>query len=98
MVNEMVRSRAFPVYLFGYKAGPPPGSPDGPMRSRLRQQCRPPLLAVWGQNDPLFLPPGAEAFKRHIPGAVIRFFDTGHFALETHAGEIAVAIRDFLAP
>ena len=57
---------------------------------------KPPLLAVWGKNDPFFLPPGAEAFKRDIPGAVVRFFDTGHFALETHAVEIAAAIREFL--
>jgi pimeloyl-ACP methyl ester carboxylesterase len=59
---------------------------------------RPPLLAVWGKNDPFFLPAGAEAFKRDIPGAVVRFFETGHFALETHAGEIAAAIRGFRAP
>jgi pimeloyl-ACP methyl ester carboxylesterase len=58
---------------------------------------KPPLLAVWGKNDPFFVPPGAEAFKRDIPQAVIRFFDTGHFALETHAVEIAAAIREFLA-
>jgi pimeloyl-ACP methyl ester carboxylesterase len=57
---------------------------------------KPPLLAAWGKNDPFFLPAGAEAFKRDIPGAVVRFFDTGHFALETHAAEIAAAIRDFL--
>ena len=57
---------------------------------------KPPFLAVWGKNDPFFLPAGAEAFKRDIPGAVVRFFDTGHFALETHAVEIAAAIRDFL--
>ncbi len=57
---------------------------------------KPPLLAVWGRNDPFFLPPGAEAFKRDIPDAVVRFLDTGHFALETHAAEIAAAIRDFL--
>ena len=57
---------------------------------------KPPLLAVWGKNDPFFLPPGAEAFKRDIPNATVRFFDTGHFALETHATEIAAAIRDFL--
>jgi len=56
----------------------------------------PPFLAVWGKNDPFFLPLGAEAFKRDIPGAIIRFIDTGHFALETHAAEIAAAIRDFL--
>jgi pimeloyl-ACP methyl ester carboxylesterase len=58
---------------------------------------KPPLLAVWGKNDPFFLPPGAEAFKRDIPDAVVRFFDTGHFALETHAAEIAAAIRDFFS-
>jgi pimeloyl-ACP methyl ester carboxylesterase len=58
---------------------------------------RPPLLAAWGKNDPFFLPPGAEAFKRDIPEATVRFFDTGHFALETHAGEVAAAIREFLA-
>ena len=57
---------------------------------------KPPLLAVWGRNDPFFLPPGAEAFRRDIPEAVVRFFDTGHFALETHARGIADAIRDFL--
>ncbi|CAN7370628.1 alpha/beta fold hydrolase [Mesorhizobium caraganae] len=57
---------------------------------------KPPFLAVWGKHDPFFLPPGAEAFKRDIPDAVVRFFDTGHFALETHATEIAAAIRDFL--
>jgi pimeloyl-ACP methyl ester carboxylesterase len=57
---------------------------------------KPPLLAVWGRNDPFFLPPGAEAFKRDIPTADVRFLDTGHFALETHCDEIATAIRQFL--
>src|SRR5262249_58949764 len=50
---------------------------------------KPPFLAAWGKNDPFFLPQGAEAFQRDIPDAVVRFFDTGHFALETHAAEIA---------
>jgi pimeloyl-ACP methyl ester carboxylesterase len=58
---------------------------------------KPPFLATWGKNDPFFLPAGAEAFKRDIPSATVRFFDTGHFALETHAKEIAAVIRDFLA-
>ena len=58
---------------------------------------KPPFLAVWGRNDPFFIPPGAEAFKRDNPNAVVKFFDTGHFALETHAREIADAIRAFLA-
>jgi pimeloyl-ACP methyl ester carboxylesterase len=57
---------------------------------------KPPLLAIWGKNDPFFLPPGAETFKRDIPAAEVRFLDTGHFALETHCDEIAAAIRDFL--
>jgi len=58
---------------------------------------QPPLLAVWGKNDPFFLPAGAEAYKRDIPNADIRFLDTGHFALETHAKEVAVAIREFIS-
>jgi pimeloyl-ACP methyl ester carboxylesterase len=57
---------------------------------------RPRVLAVWGKNDPFFLPSGAEAFRRDNRNAEVRFFDTGHFALETHASEIAAAIRDFL--
>ena len=57
---------------------------------------KPRFLAVWGRNDPFFLPAGAEAFKRDIPDAQVTFFDTGHFALETHAAEIAAAIRTFL--
>ncbi|MDB5632372.1 MAG: hypothetical protein JWR49_1227, partial [Tardiphaga sp.] len=57
---------------------------------------RPPLLAIWGKNDPAFIPPGAEAYKRDIPDADVRFLDTGHFALETHAAEIGSAMREFL--
>ena len=55
----------------------------------------PPFLAVWGSNDPFFLPPGAKAFKRDIPNADVHFFNTGHFALETHCDEIAATIRQF---
>lgn len=55
-----------------------------------------PSNAAWGKNDPFLLPAGAEAFKRDIPDAIVHFFDTGHFALETHANEIAAAIRNFL--
>ena len=57
---------------------------------------QPPLLAVWGKHDPFFIPPGAEAYKRDLPEAEVHFLDTGHFALETHANEIAGYIRDFL--
>jgi pimeloyl-ACP methyl ester carboxylesterase/uncharacterized membrane protein YphA (DoxX/SURF4 family) len=57
---------------------------------------KPPFLAVWGKNDPFFLPQGAEAYRRDIPDAEVRFLDTGHFALETHAVEIGTAMRVFL--
>ncbi len=58
---------------------------------------RPPVLAVWGRNDPFFLPAGAEAFRRDTPNAEVHLFDTGHFALETHASEIGATIIEFLA-
>ncbi len=58
---------------------------------------QPPLLAVWGRNDPFFLPAGAQAFKRDLTKAEVHFFETGHFALETHSSEIAAAIREFLS-
>ena len=58
---------------------------------------RPPTLAVWGNSDPFFLPAGANAFTRDNPGTQVVFFDTGHFALETHSAEIGRTIRDFLA-
>ena len=58
---------------------------------------KPPLLAIWGKNDPFFIPPGATAFPRDNPNATVQFLDTGHFALETHVEEIAVAMRELLA-
>jgi pimeloyl-ACP methyl ester carboxylesterase len=61
------------------------------------RQWKPPLLAIWGKNDPYFIPTGAEAFRRDIPNASVQFLDTGHFALETHVDEIAAAMRQFLA-
>ena len=57
---------------------------------------RPPLLAVWGKNDPFFVPAGAQAYRRDIPDAKIQFLDTGHFAVETHVVEIASAMKEFL--
>ena len=67
----------------------------GTIQAYLRKY-QPPVLAVWGKNDPFFIPPGAEAFKRDVPTADIRFLDSGHFALETHAREIGAAMREFL--
>jgi len=57
---------------------------------------KPPLLAVWGKNDPFFLPKGAESYTRDIPNAQVIFYDTGHFALETHVNEMIHPIRSFL--
>jgi len=61
------------------------------------RRCQPPTLAIWGRNDPFFTPPGAEAFKRDNPQAEVHFLDTGHFAIETHGGEIAARMLAFLA-
>ena len=60
------------------------------------RKLKPPLFAIWGKNDPFFIPAGAEAFRRDNPNATVQFLDTGHFALETHVEDIAIAIRDFL--
>ncbi len=68
----------------------------GDIQAYLRDK-RPPVLAIWGKNDPFFIPAGAEAFKRDVPEAEVRFVDTGHFALETHASEIGAIMRHFLA-
>jgi pimeloyl-ACP methyl ester carboxylesterase len=61
------------------------------------RKATPPLLAIWGKNDPFFIPAGAEAFRKDIPNARVELLDTGHFALETHVVEIAATMKDFLA-
>jgi pimeloyl-ACP methyl ester carboxylesterase len=61
------------------------------------RKAKPPLLAIWGKNDPFFIPAGAAAFPKDIPNARVEFLDTGHFAIETHVVEIAAAIKEFLA-
>lgn len=60
------------------------------------RQYQPAILAVWGKNDPFFLPAGAEAWKRDVAKADIRFYNTGHLALETHGQEIIPVIYEFL--
>jgi pimeloyl-ACP methyl ester carboxylesterase len=60
------------------------------------RKSKPPLLAIWGKNDPFFIPAGAEAFRRDLPNARVQFLDTGHFAIETHVIEIAAQMREFL--
>jgi pimeloyl-ACP methyl ester carboxylesterase len=60
------------------------------------RNAKPPLLAIWGKNDPFFIPAGAEAFRKDLPNARVQFLDTGHFAIETHAVEIVAAMKEFL--
>jgi pimeloyl-ACP methyl ester carboxylesterase len=60
------------------------------------RKSKPPLLAIWGKNDPFFLPAGADAFRKDLPNTQVQFLDTGHFALETHVTEIAEGMQEFL--
>ena len=68
-----------------------------PVFQKYFRDAKPPLLAIWGKQDPFFIPPGAEAYRRDNPNAVVKFLDTGHFALETHVEEIAAAIHRLMA-
>lgn len=55
-----------------------------------------PLLAAWAKNDAIFVPPGAEAFKRDLPNAKVELLDGGHFVSVTHTAQLAKLILDFL--
>lgn len=57
---------------------------------------QPPTLIVWGKNDEIFPPAGAQPYKRDLKNLEYHLIDTGHFALETHGQEIADLMRDFL--
>lgn len=61
------------------------------------REHKPKLLAVWGNKDPYFLPAGAEAYQRDNPNAIVKFYNTGHFALETNVEEIGVDVLNFLS-
>jgi pimeloyl-ACP methyl ester carboxylesterase len=67
-----------------------------PVFQKYFREAKPPLLAIWGKNDPFFIPAGAEAFRKDLPNAKVQFLDTGHFATETHFTEIASAMKGFL--
>ena len=68
-----------------------------PVFQKYFSDAKPPLLAIWGKNDPFFIPPGAEAYRRDNPNATVELLDTGHFALETHVEQIAAAIHRLMA-
>jgi pimeloyl-ACP methyl ester carboxylesterase len=80
--------------LFGDYATNPPLYPA--LHEYLRTH-RPPVLAVWGRNDPIFGPDGARAFADDVPDAEIHLLDGGHFLLESAGDEVAALIRDFMA-
>ena len=67
-----------------------------PLYQQYLRTYRPPLLAMWGKNDTFFIPAGAEAFKRDVPKADVRFLNAGHFALETNVDDFASAILEMV--
>jgi pimeloyl-ACP methyl ester carboxylesterase len=72
----------------------PPRYPDWQAWLRRRQ---PKVLAVWGKNDPFFVPAGAEAYQHDVPDAAVVLLDTGHFALEEEADAIAGHVEELMA-
>jgi pimeloyl-ACP methyl ester carboxylesterase len=54
------------------------------------------VLAIWGANDPFFVPAGAEAYRRDVPQAKVVLLDTGHFALEEEADEVSERIAELM--
>ena len=60
------------------------------------REHRPRVLCIWGKNDPFFIPPGAEAFRRDVPEAEVILLDTGHFALVEELDTISYNVDRFL--
>lgn len=78
--------------LYDYRTNPQ----SYPSWQKYMRETQVPLLAVWGKNDPIFVPPGAEAFKRDLPNAEVHLLDASHFAVESHAEEIGALMIGFL--
>ena len=68
-----------------------------PQWHKVLHDSKVPVLAVWGKNDPIFLPAGAEAFKKDAASVELHLLDTGHFALEDQSTAIANYILAFLS-
>jgi len=77
---------------FDYRNNPPQYSK---WQAYLRER-QPPMLVVWGKNDPFFTVDGAQAYRRDVPKAEVHLFEGGHFLLEEHAEPVATLIRKFL--
>jgi len=79
--------------FYDYRNNPP----LYPAWHKYLREKKPPVLVVWGKNDPVFAAAGAQAFLQDVPQAELHLLDTGHFALEEDGAEIAQLIRSFLA-
>lgn len=93
MVLDLPGRAAYMQALLWDYQNNPPRYPDWQAWLRARQ---PQLLAVWGKNDPFFIPAGAEAYRTDVPSAEVVLLDTGHFALEEEVDEIASQINTLL--
>ena len=92
LLDQPGRKAAAEALLWDYQNNPG-RYPD--WQAYLREH-QPPLLAIWGANDPFFIPPGAEAYKRDVPSAEVILLDTGHFALVEEVDTIAEHVDRFL--
>jgi pimeloyl-ACP methyl ester carboxylesterase len=61
------------------------------------REHQPPTLITWGANDQFFIADGARAYLADVPNAELHLLDTGHFALATHATDVAALIAAFHA-
>jgi pimeloyl-ACP methyl ester carboxylesterase/nicotinamidase-related amidase len=57
---------------------------------------QPPVLIVWGKNDPIFPADGAYPYKRDLEDLEFHILNTGHFALEEDGDQIADLMLSFL--
>jgi pimeloyl-ACP methyl ester carboxylesterase len=64
---------------------------------RFLWDARPPTLVATGANDEIFPEEVVRQILRDQPSAEYHALDTGHFALEDKADEIAALTREFLA-
>jgi len=87
------RAEYMKALLWDYQNNPP----QYPTWQAWLRRRQPKLLAIWGANDPFFIPAGATAYTTDVPGAVVQLLDTGHFALEEEADAIADASSALLS-
>jgi pimeloyl-ACP methyl ester carboxylesterase len=92
LLDQPGRKAAAEALLWDYQHNP--GRYPG--WQKYLRDTKPPLLAIWGKNDPFFIPPGAEAYQRDVPEAEVVLLDTGHFALVEEVDTIAAHVDRLL--